>query len=155
MQFKDIKQNHTIHILDKEEMKYYQCKALSVSFPHMTMGQNGTTQSVIDVTIEMDGKTATYSIPEHISITYAGNLVLSTDSDGLSREIESMKNTAEQILNSVDKQKKVIEKSSELLIQLNPSFREKKNIEDRFNKIETGMSEMKDMLSSFIKEFNK
>lgn len=155
MLFKDIKQNHIVHILDKEEMKYFQCKALSVSFPRMSMAQNGTTQSVVDVTIEMDGKTATYSIPEHLSITYAGNLILSTDSDGLSREIEAMKNNAEQILCSVDKQKKIIEKASDLLVQLNPSFREKKDIEERFNKIESGMTEMKNMLSGFIKEFNK
>lgn len=154
MLFKDIKQNHVIHILDKENMKYCQCKALSVSFPHMAMGQNGT-QSVVDINIEMDGKTATYSIPEHLSITYAGNLVLATDSECLSREVESMKNTAEQIICSVDRQKKVIEKASELLVQLNPSFREKKNIEDRFNKIESNMTEMKNMLSGFIKEFSK
>lgn len=155
MLFKDIKQNHIIHILDKEEMKYFQSKALSVSFPRMSMAQNGTTQSVVDVNIELDGKTATYSIPEHLSITYAGNLILSTDAEGLSREIEIMKNNAEQILCSVDKQKKIVEKASDLLVQLNPSFREKKNIEERFNKIETGMTEMKNMLSGFIKEFNK
>lgn len=155
MLFKDIKQGHTIHILDKEEMRYMQCKALAVSFPHMAMMQNGGTQSVVDVNVEMEGKTATYSIPEHLAVTYAGNLVLSTDAEGLSREVETMKNTAEQILCSVDKQKKVIDKASDLLVQLNPSFREKKNIEDRFNKIENNMEEMKNMLSGFIKEFSK
>nr|DAH23874.1 MAG TPA: hypothetical protein [Bacteriophage sp.] len=34
---------------------------------------------VIDVTIESNGKTATYTIPENLSVTYAGDIVLSTD----------------------------------------------------------------------------
>ena len=38
---------------------------------------------VIDVTIESNGKTATYTIPENLSVTYAGDIVLSTDKQGL------------------------------------------------------------------------
>ena len=34
---------------------------------------------VVDVTIELNSKTATYTIPENLSITYAGDIVLSTD----------------------------------------------------------------------------
>lgn len=152
MTFKDIKQNYRIHILDKNEIKYMEGKVLSTSFPRMMMIHNGT-QSVIDITIECEGKTATYSIPEYLSVTYAGNLVLSTNKENIAKEVESMKHTAEQIIDSVDKQKEIIEKASHLLIDLNPSFKEKKDIEDRFNKIETNMTEMKNMLSSFIREF--
>jgi hypothetical protein len=58
---------------------------------------------VIDVTIESNGKTATYTIPENLSVTYAGDIVLATDKQGLIAEVESMKNTAEKILESVPK----------------------------------------------------
>lgn len=150
--FKDIKQNYPVHILDKERVKYMKGKVISVSFPRMMMMQGGA-QQVVDVTIECDGKTATYSIPEHLSVTYAGNHVLSTTVENLAKEVESMKQTAEQIINSLDKQKEIVEKASHLLIDLNPSFKEKKDIEDRFNKIESNMTEMKNMLSSFIREF--
>jgi hypothetical protein len=34
---------------------------------------------VVDVTIEANSKTATYSIQENLSVTYAGDVVLSTD----------------------------------------------------------------------------
>lgn len=152
MMFKDIKQNYHVHILDKEHVKYMKGKVISVSFPRMMMMQGGA-QQVVDVTIDCDGKTATYSIPEHLSVTYAGNYVLSTTVEHLAKEVESMKHTAEQIINSIDKQKEIVEKSSHLLTELNPSFKEKKDIEDRFNKIETNMTEMKNMLSSFIREF--
>nr|DAW46631.1 MAG TPA: hypothetical protein [Caudoviricetes sp.] len=84
---------------------------------------------VVDVTIELTGKTATYTIPENLSITYAGDIVLSTDKNGLAKEVESMKNTAEKIIESVPRQKEVIEKSTALLADINPVYKEKKETE--------------------------
>lgn len=152
MMFKDIKQNYQVYILDKNTIEYKEGKVNSVSFPRMMMTQSGT-QSVIDVTIESEGKTATYSIPEHLSITYAGNIILSTTKENIAKEVESIKNSAEQILESIDRQKEIIDKSTRLLTDLNPSFKEKKEVEDRFNRIETDVADMKNMLSNFIKEF--
>lgn len=164
MLFKDIKQNYPVFILDKQELKVSQGKVVSAAFPRIDMNAgvkpgnvsptNPTgAQMVVDITIEADGKTATYTIPENLAITYAGNIVLSTDRDGLVREIEAMKNAAEQILSTVDHQKAIVEKSSALLAELNPIYKEKIETEERFGKIENSVSELKDMLSNFIKEF--
>ena len=164
MLFKDIKQNYPVFILDKQELKILQGKVLSAAFPRVDMNGGVKTnnfsptnptgaQMVVDVTVEADGKTATYAIPENLSITYAGNMVLSTDREGLSREVEAMKNAAEQILSSVDRQKDIVEKSSALLAELNPAYRDKMQTEERFGEIESSVSEMKEMLSNFIKEF--
>lgn len=160
MLFKDIKQNYSVYIFDKQKVECVQGKVLSVSLPRMqmpssmtSMNQMGTTPMVIDITVETNGRTATYTIPENLSVTYAGNLVLSTEREGVVREIEAMKNTAEQVLNSVERQKEIKEKATELLVELNPVYKEKKDTEERFNKIENSVSEMKNMLSSFIREF--
>lgn len=160
MLFKDIKQNYSVYIFDKQKVEYVQGKVTSVSLPRMqmpgqmtTINQMGTTPVVVDVTIDAGGRTATYTIPENLSVTYAGNLVLSTECEGIVREIEAMKNTAEQVLNSVERQKEIKEKATELLVELNPVYKEKKDTEERFNKIENSVSEMKNMLSSFIREF--
>ena len=75
---------------------------------------------VVDVTIEAANASATYTIPENSTITYTKNLVLATDKSLLINEVESMKNQAEEILASVDKHKMVLEKSKDLLVQLNP-----------------------------------
>lgn len=170
MLFKDIKQNYPVFILDKQELKVIQGKVVSTAFPRIDIA-GGTkpvnisptnptgAQMVVDITIEADGKTATYAIPENLAVTYAGNIVLSTDRDGLVREIEAMKNAAEQILSSVDHQKAIVEKSSTLLAELNPVYRERIKTEERFGKIEGSVAEMKDsvaeikeVLTSFIKE---
>jgi len=161
MLFKDIKQNYPVYILDKAEMTFQQGKVVSVSLPRMNMqnntptafGQLPQTVMLVDVTIETSGRTATYSIPENLSVTYAGNLVLSTDKDGISREVEAAKNSAEQALKQVEQQRKIVERSTALLSELNPVYREKKETEERFSKIETSVSEMKNMLAGFIKEF--
>ena len=160
MLFKDIKQNYPVYILDKQDLSVIQGKATSVSFPRMDMNPKiGKTEMVVDVTIEVNGKTGTYTIPEGLSVTYAGNLVLSTDKQGLSGEIEAMKNNAEQILASVDKQKEILEKSSSLLAELNPVYKEKQETEKRFGSIETQVSdvkksvdEIKSLVSSLLKE---
>ena len=161
MLFKDIKQNYPVYILDKQDLSVIQGKATSVSFPRMDMNPKiGKTEMVVDVTIEVNGKTGTYTIPENLSVTYAGNLVLSTDKQGLSGEIEAMKNNAEQILASVDRQKEILNKASSLLAELNPVYREKQETEKRFGVIEAQVSEVKksvdeikDLVTSFLKEF--
>lgn len=155
MLFKDLKQNYPVYALDKQELAVYQGKATSIGFPRYdaNKGYSQNQQMVVDVTIEINGKSATYTIPESLSVTYAGNLVLSTDREGLSREIESMKNTAEQIIASVDRQKTILDKSSKLLAELSPEYRAKKETEERFTKIEGSVSEMKNMLEKFINEF--
>lgn len=161
MLFKDIKQNYPVYILNKQDLSLTQGKAVQVPFPRMEMNQKtGKTEMVIDITIEANGKTATYVIPESLSVTYAGNLILSTDKMSLASEIEAMKNTAEQVLASVDHQKEVLEKSSSLLAELNPVYKEKQETEQRFGKIENSINRMEElmkkqqeMMENFIKKF--
>lgn len=156
MLFKDIKQNYTVYILDKQDMNISQAKVSAVGFPRMDIMQNtpgANTQTVIDVTLDSNGKIATYTIPENLSVTYAGNIVLSTDKDGLMHEIEAMKNNAEQVIASVDKQKQILEKANVLLSELNPVYKEKKETDLRFSKIENSISEMKDMFANFLNTY--
>lgn len=154
MLFKDIRQNYPVYILDKQELSILQGKVTQVSFPRIEMNQRtGKTEMVVDVTINADGKTAVYSIPENHSVTYSGNLVLATEKSGLVSEVEAQKNNAEQILASAEKAKKVIKNAPALLAELNPAYKEKVKTEERFKNIENSVSEMKNMLSNFIKEF--
>lgn len=162
MQFKDIKQNYPVYILNKQDMSVTQGKVTAVSFSRMEMDQKtGKSQMVIDVTIEANGSTATYTIPDNLSVTYANLLVLSTDKQGLSNEIEAMKTLAEQIIASVPQQKEIVAKATELLAELNPIYKEKAETEKRFGAIEGtisdmkgSMDEMKAMMTEFIKKLS-
>ena len=144
-------------MLNKQNMTISDSKVISVGFPHMDMNnkpQLGQSQMVVDVTIESEGKTATYTIPENLSVTYAGDIVLSTDKQGLLCEIEAMKNSAEKVLESVPRQREIIDKATTLLADLNPIYKEKKQNEQRFSKIEESISRMESTVNNFINSFN-
>lgn len=153
MLFKDIKQNYPVYILNKQDVSFSQGKVTSVSLPHMdnsspmVMGK-----SVIDVAIEVEGKSATYAIPENLSIVYAGEIVLSTDRDGIMREVEAMKSSAEQAIKNVERQKMIVEKTSSLLTELNPIYKEKQQNEQRLANMESSIKELKEMFAGFMKE---
>lgn len=161
MQFKDIKQNYPVFVLDKKEMTVTTGKATAVGFPRMEMNpKTGKQEIVVDVTIEASGKTGTYTIPEGHSVTYADGIVLSTTQQGLATEIEALQNAAKQYFEMKDYQQKVLDKAPSLLAELNPVYKERQETENRFNKIEGSISEMKElmmkqqeMMSGFIKKF--
>lgn len=83
-------------------------------------------------------------------MTYAGNLVLSTDQQGLSAEVERMKAQAEQVLASVDRNKEIIAKAGDLLATLNPQIRERQETEKRFKSIEGDISGIRGMVQQLL-----
>lgn len=152
--FKDIKQNYPVYILDKQNISLIEGKVTQVSFPHLdSRNTYGTSHMVVDVTITAGDKVATYTIPEHLSITEAGpSIVLSTEKENLGHELEAMKNSALQIIASVDRQKEIVEKADLLLRDLNPVFKDKALYEERFRNLETGMCDIKELLKKFIRD---
>ena len=152
MYFKDLTQNSPVYILDKQSMTLTQGKVVSRGFPRMDISpMSGTSGMVVDISIESDGKTANYVIPESSSVTYAGNLVLSVDKPGLVSEVQAMKAGAEQHLASVDRQRQIIEKSTSRLEELDQTFKERQETDKRFSKIENSVNELKDMITQMIK----
>lgn len=162
MLFKDLKPGYPVYLLRKgDEIKALQGKTIKVSdpyFPPVQIGQMpsmSTAQRVVDVTLEADGVTNTYSIPETLSLTYANNLVLSTDRDGILRDVEAMKGQSEEVVRSVERHRTIIEGCEKILEEWNPAFAEKKEQDKRISGIENEVKGMKKMLSDFINEFKK
>ena len=154
MQFKDIKQNYTLFILDKQEFKVYPGKVIGASFPRLEMNpKTNRSEMVVDITVEANGKTATYAIPENLSVSYAGNIILATDKQGLVPEVEAMVANADQIISSVPYAKRIKDEAPAVLAELNPAYREKQETEQRLGKIEGSIAEMQKMMENFIKKF--
>lgn len=151
MTYRDIKINDTIYILDKDKMVLQQGRVTATT-PHVNNTYNtmAAGQIMRDIAIEVDGKNATYTIPENLAVTFSGNIVLATSQQGLSSEIERMKLEAEQALAMMEHHKMVIERSSGLLAELNPHVREKMENERRFKSIESDMSGIKTMMQQLL-----
>ena len=112
---------------------------------------NKLNNGVATVVAKIESKNPAGSVKDRPAL----NMIMQAEKEGLIKEVEAMKTAAEQVLNSVEHQKEIVEKSSELLTELNPIFKEKQDTEKRFNKIENDVSEMKTMLTSFIREFKQ
>lgn len=173
MLFKDIKQNFTIYILDKSSVELIKGKVTAVTFPRSDLqtnfnlpngnygtvvpplNQNNSQRTVIDLTIEAGGRSATYTVSENASVNYAGNLVIATEQSLLTSEVEAIKNSAEQALapERIEQLKQSLEKSTSLLSELNPAFKQQQEYDIRFKNIEGSVDELKDMMRNFIKEF--
>lgn len=160
--FKDIKQGYPVHIFDKQEFRYIQGKATAVSFPKLEINpETNKPEMMVSITIEANNKTATYAIPENLSVSYAGSFVFATDKSLLLNEAKAVKANAEQILASAPKAQKIIDDAPSVFSELDSSFKEKQETEQRFGKIEGSISEMKNMMQkqqemmlNFIKKFD-
>jgi len=139
-----------VHILDKESLELTQGIVKNISFPHPDTAKPYGQSLVVDVTIEAGDKTATYTIPDSLQVTYAGNLVLATGKELMSNELESMKANAQSILQSVDRQNKIVKRSDEILASLNPVYKEKAENEKRLTNLENSVNKMSELLEAFI-----
>lgn len=150
MIFRDIKQGYPIYLFDRQSFKASQGKVVAVSVPHYDM-KAPSGQMVVDIKVEADGNATEYVVLDGSSTAYSGNIMLSTDRDGIVREVEAMKEQAERVLASVDEQKHIAEQAKELLAELNPMYKERVETEKRFTSIESGMAELKAMMQDISK----
>ncbi len=156
MLFKDLKIGYQVYILHKgEDIKVSVGRVTAVSPPRFpqTQGNFQAMQMVVDVTIEENGESRTYTTPDSLSVTYAGNeLVIATEREGILREIETIKAHNEEELSKVANRRTLVAKCEQILTEWNPMFKEKRENEERFAKLETSMTDLKSMLSGLIKE---
>lgn len=156
MLFKDLKTGYNVYMLHRgEDITIGLGKVTAVSPPRLPQSPNlQTMQMVVDVTIEENGTSRTYVIPDSISITYFNSdLVIATERDYILKELEDMKSHAESALADVSKQEKIVVQCKKILEEWSPVFKEKRETEERFNKIETSIGNLTDMVSTLIKEF--
>lgn len=154
MLFKDLKIGYPVYIFHKDgEKRITQGKVTAISPSRLPQTPSlQTMQMVVDVTIDDGGSSRTYTIPDNLSVTYSNNLVLSTDRDGVIREVEILRNQCADELAKIDEYRKSVSECEKILTDWNPVFREKRETEERFSKLETSMSDLKSMMSGLIKE---
>lgn len=152
MTFKDLKEQSIIYVLDKNQVTVYNGKVISVKPGKTNPAVLGSAGFIMDFTIEYNGITQVFAIPDHLSVTYTGNnLILSVDQPSLIPELDKIIRDNENIVNNLESIKSGITKAKNLKMDLDPSYREKQQTEKRFSQIESSISEIKDMLQQLIK----
>ena len=164
MNFKELKPNYPIHILDKtESVKYVLGKVLNVGQPRYDMPAQQAPGSMpnfsmpsmkVDVTIESDGKTKTYVFDENAATASVGNVLFSTDKEGIIRELDATITHCEQYLSEEERVKKDLEESKVLKGQLDTSYKDKQETDKRFEKIEKTQEGMGEMLRKIMQKLD-
>lgn len=150
MLFKDLKSGYSVYIFNKSTITFTQAKVLNVSPPHFDSHYGNPTEMVVDITIE--GLQSPYTFKENTDTGYVNNSVITTDRDKALLEVENLQIQSEQAWNKKDTYKETAEKCAQIRAEHSPLFKEKKETEERFSKLEGSVSELKDMIKGLVKE---
>lgn len=159
MTFKDIKENNVVYILDKNNLQVIKAKVKNSPIPKIDMNKPNTGLSnsslVVDLDLEINGKVTQYTIPESLEVTYTSTgLVLATESSKLIPEVEAMAKEAKDTLAKEAYFKKVLEKSSTLLAELNPQLKERQETDRRLNLLEDKLSKVLTAVEKLTDQLN-
>lgn len=159
MTFKDIKENNVVYILDKNNLQVIKAKVKNSPIPKIDMNKPnlGLSNSslVVDLDLEINGKVTQYTIPESLEVTYTSTgLVLATESSKLIPEVEAMAKEAKDTLAKEAYFKKVLEKSSSLLAELNPQLKERQETDRRLNLLEDKLSKVLTAVEKLTDQLN-
>lgn len=164
MTFKELRPNNIVHILDKRDgATYTQGKVLNVGQPRFEVPNNMQAQvpgaltgmtipsMVVDVTIEANGKTATYVFAEGAATaTVDKNVLFAIDKEAVLRELDNTISECEQYIEGVNAKKKLLQQSNELKSQLDTAYKEKQATENRFKTIEKAQANLNDKLDKVL-----
>lgn len=158
--FRDLQKGYSVGILDKSngDIKYGTGTVVSVSAPRYDANKQfvkGTLpQMVVDITIEHEGKTLTYVVPETGSIACTPQLTLACDTALLSNEVQSLLRQSEEAVASVDRHKANIEECKKILATLSPSYASNKEQNRRLDTLEESMAGMRSDLSKILERLS-
>lgn len=149
--FSDLKKGFQVHTLDTNEVpKYAIGKVVAVSEPRYMQPTPGNYQSmqtrVVDLTVEIEGETKTYTVPESQNVAKAVGITLSTNIESIMNELNAVKRNSEEILESVDLNRRKIEACDKILEDVNPAFKQTREQDRKIAGIE---SQVKELTNSF------
>lgn len=160
MQFKDIKQGYPVYMLNTEELKAYNGKVINISNPYFppqpsfTTSQQPfsptTTQRMLDITIEHEGRNQTFSVPENSQVVNAPNMIISCEKEGVIREVEAIKSTKEERLKNREKDEKDVKTCEDILANWNPEFAAKKEQDKRLSAMEDKIGSMEGTMQEIM-----
>lgn len=84
-----------------------------------------------------------------------GSLFISTSKESMNNEVTSLKQKSQEIINSIDYHKKVIQDCEVLLQRLNPEFAEQKQQKQEIDNLKAQVSEMMNGMKELMAQLKK
>lgn len=162
--FKDLREGFQIYVLDTSDVPVYHVgKVVKVSEPRfqpMPQYQPGQVPQypqlqdrVLDLTVEVDGVTNTYVVPENREVAMSTGVTLSCSVDPIMNQVSSIRRTSSEALANRERYERSVKACDSILEDLNPEFRNKREqerkirgLEEKVERIGTSFEELKELL---------
>lgn len=163
MSFSTLRPSSPIYILNRENIPSVNIGSIvSVSAPvpkwgtPMAFGQ--PQDMVVDLNVKVDDKQGQFlKVPANLEVwEYEQNgaktsYILATSKDAINAEINSLKQQALSVINSVDFNKQVITACDEMLKSLNPEYAEKQRQEQEIAELRMQLATQQTQMAELIK----
>lgn len=163
--FKDLKEGFQIHVLDTTDVpRYCLGRVVKISdprFPQMPQYQPGQPippypqlqDRVLDLTVEVNGKTDTYVVPENRDVAMSSGLTLACGVDPIVNQVTALRGTAHEALGKREFYERSVAACDAILEEVNPEFRRKreqdkkiKGLEEKVERMGSSFEELKELL---------
>ena len=150
MNFKELKKGFPVYIINKETIEYCQGKVVQDATPprvNTVFGQ----PLVVDVSIESNGSTKIWTLSADQKVAEMqndSNVIISTDKNTILAMIKSINQECENYLQGIDLNKKKLKLTKDLIAELDLTYKQQQQTEERFDKIEHAISEIHQQLGS-------
>lgn len=152
MNFKELKKGFPVYILNKQTLEYSQGKVIQDATPpriNPTFGQSLLT----DVSIECAGSSKIWTLPADQKVAEMQNdseVIIALDKDTIVTMIKSINQECQSYLDGVETYKKKLELSKKLIAELDITYRQQQQTEERFAKLENAIESINDKLETTL-----
>lgn len=153
-----------VYVLYKNEPRFAVGKVAQVSnqYPPQFNFQQplnpGNMGMMVDLSIEVDGKTETYpKIPINSTIAEFPDkgVILSETRDGIVNEVNVIRNASQTAIDQVDVHKRIIESCDQLLLDLNPQLKHEQEQAGKIARLEERLAGMSDQIAALTGMLSK
>ena len=148
--FKDLQKGFSVHVLDKSDNYNYFCGTVVFAgtprFENTPMNSADVSRmsydKVIDLTVEYDGKSKTFVVPETGNVASSSVITLACSSDFIINELNAAIKSSTSIIESVDKNKKIISNCKEILKVVDKNYAKDSEVNQRLEKVEDRLEKL-------------
>lgn len=162
--FSALRQGAQVYILEKGEtptLKIGQVVSVgqpkpryNTTTPNATFGLNP--ELVVDVDVNVNGDDYKFeNLSSTATIATYGKAVISDNRDAMLQEVDNMRNSSQQIIDSLDYHKGVVDACGEMFKQLNPNYAKEQQRDDDISRLKSEMGELKGDVAQILKILSK
>lgn len=164
--FKNQRQGNPFYILHKGEKPYCEVgQVMTVSQPRPKTPNYGMypqpQDMVVDIKVKVGEDNVSFSaVSSDVVITdyptqNGDKLVLSCDLNALNTEVNAMTQQSQQVLDSIEYNKSVIEGCNQIMLALNPQFAKEQERDQELNSVKEEVRELKETNAQLLKMMEK